>query len=430
MILAGIGSFLVLSLFLRAWSERPGGEAAIRRLTEEFTPEEIGRILEHSPLGLPPADPTNAVADQPQAAELGQVLFFDPRLSRDLTVSCATCHIPARGFTDGKAMAEAFHLHLKVPTLWNVAWNRWFFWDGRSDSLWAQALKPLENPREHGGSRLQFAHLVERDPRLRSRYETVFGALPDLSDPRRFPPRGGPIDDPARPDLAEAWCRVSPEDQELIDRIFANLGKAIAAYERRLVSRRSRFDVFVEGLRDRDPEKQAALSPRERSGLKLFIGRGQCRLCHGGPNFTDGEFHNLGILSGPHGPPPSRDRGLLELARDPFNSKGIFSDDRRAGEEKLNYLSVSQDLWGEVKTPGLRNVAKTSPYMHQGQFTTLADVVRFYSDLRGMVQAGDQEHAILVPLRLRKDDAEALVAFLESLTDEALDPRLKSPIRD
>jgi cytochrome c peroxidase len=223
---------------------------------------------------------------------------------------------------------------------------------------------------------------------------------------------------------------MSPEDQIVIDRIFANIGKAIAAYERRLVSRHSRFDVFVEGLRDRDAEKVRALSPRERIGLKIFIGRGQCRLCHSGPNFTDGEFHNLGIQSTSRASAPSRQSALKELERDPFNSKGNFSDDRRAGEKKLDHLSQGRDLWGQVKTPSLRNVAKTSPYMHQGQFTTLADVVRFYSDLRGMTQAGTAEHAILVPLKLRNNEIEALVTFLECLTDESLEERLTRPISD
>src|SRR5581483_6281118 len=312
----------------------------------------------------------------------------------------------------------------------NVAFNRWYFWDGRSDSLWAQALRPLENPREHGGSRLQIAHLIVQDRRLRRRYERLFGPLPDLSDPGRFPGRGGPVSDSSHPGLQAAWHSMSPEDQGTVDRIFANIGKAISAYERQLLSRHSRFDVFVEGLRERDGTKLRALSAPERAGLKLFVGKGQCRLCHSGPNFTDGEFHNIGIQSLARSSPPDRHRALRELREDPFNSKGTFSDDRRAGERKLDGLRTSPDLWGQVKTPSLRNVAKTSPYMHQGQMTTLTDVVRFYSEFRGMAQPGESEHAILTPLALRKDEVDALVAFLGSLTDEAIDERLTRPIRE
>src|SRR5436190_24217953 len=115
----------------------------------EFTREEIEKILQHSPLGPPPADPTNAVADSADAARLGQKIFFDPRFSRGGKVSCASCHLPSRGFGDGKPLPDQFSIDRNVPTLWNVAYNRWFFWDGRSDTLWSQALKPLENPKEH-----------------------------------------------------------------------------------------------------------------------------------------------------------------------------------------------------------------------------------------------------------------------------------------
>lgn len=429
-ILSAVGSILALSALLWARSERPPGSADVSQLVPDISSAETERILQHSPLGSAPPDPTNGVADNPAAAELGQALFFDPRLSRDANVSCATCHIPSRSFTDGRALLEEFRMDRKVPSLWNVAFNRWYFWDGRSDSLWAQALKPLENPGEHGGNRLQFAHLVARESGLKRRYERVFGPLPDLSDGERFPRHGGPFADPSRAALQAAWLSMAPEDQVLINRIFANLGKAIAAYERRLISRHSRFDVFAEGLRDHDPEKLRALSSRERDGLKLFIGRGQCRLCHSGPNFTDGEFHNIGIQSGSRGIPPSRYSALQELKSDPFNSKGMFSDDPDCGRQKLDHLLVGQDLWGQVKTPSLRNVAKTSPYMHQGQFTTLTDVVRFYSHLGGMTQAGTSEHAILAPVMLRKEEEEALVAFLESLTDETLEERLTRPIQE
>ena len=404
-----------------AWTRHrpPPPAAAPTGATEGFTAQEVERILQHSPLGPPPADPTNAAADHPAAAALGQAVFFDPRFSSNGKVACSTCHDPKRGFGDGKPLPEAFPVDRNVPTLWNVAYNRWYFWDGRADSLWSQALKPLENPREQGTTRLQVVHLVHSDSRLRSLYEKVFGPMQDLGDPRRFPSAGGPPQ--------PAWTSMAEADRALVERIFANVGKSLEAYERRLVSRRSRFDTFVEGLRAGDPAKLGALPPSARLGLKIFVGKGNCRLCHSGPAFSDGEFHNLGIPPSRGGPTPSRFAAIPEVQRDPFNGKGPYSDDRREGAKKLDYLVNLPDTWGQVKTPGLRNVAKTGPYMHQGQFKTLEQVVEFYSMLQGVLQAGHHERTILLPLFLDQKESRALVDFLESLTDEQVDERLLRP---
>jgi cytochrome c peroxidase len=408
-----------------AWTRRGAAPAGgvLPGPAGEFTADEVERILQHSPLAAPPRDPTNAAADDPSAAELGQAIFFDKRLSGSGKVSCATCHNPLLGFGDGKPLPEGFPVDRHVPTLWNVAYNRWYFWDGRSDTLWGQALKPLENPREHGSSRLQVAHVVRGDARLKSMYERGFGPLPDLGDARRFPAAGGPFGE-----HAAAWNAMTEDDRGVVDRIFSNVGKSLAAYERKLVSRASRFDTFVEGLRTGDAKKMEALSPSARLGLKIFVGKGNCRLCHGGPAFTDGEFHNLGIPPTRGGPTPSRFSAIPELRRDPFNAKGLYSDDREAGATKVDFLVDLPETWGQVKTPGLRNVAKTAPYMHQGQFKTLEEVVTFYSLLQGMLQAGHHERTILVPLLLDRNEILGLVEFLESLTDERIDERLLKPI--
>jgi cytochrome c peroxidase len=416
-----LGAVLVLLVAgaVTAWVSRgrlsPKPEAA----SGDFTPQEIEKILQHSPLGPPPPDPTNAVADQPAAATFGQAVFFDPRFSGTGKASCSTCHDPRRGFGDAKAMPDGFPVDRNVPTLWNVAYNRWFFWDGRSDSLWNQALKPLENPRELASSRLAVAHVIRTDARLRSLYEAAFGPMPSMDDVRRFPASGGPAQ--------ENWTSLSEADRALVDRLFTNVGKSIAAYERRLISRRSPFDVFVEGLRTGDRGKQSALSASAKAGLKIFIGKGNCRLCHSGPAFTDGEFHNLGIPPSRGGPTASRFDAIPECRRDPFNGKGVYSDDREAGAKKLDYLVHLPDSWGQIKTPGLRNVAKTAPYMHQGQFKTLAEVVEFYSMLQGVLQAGHHERTILLPLFLDKAESRGLVDFLESLTDEKIDEGLIRP---
>ena len=143
-----------------------------------FTAEEVEKILTFSPLEPPPADSTNRVADDETAARVGQAVFFDERFSRHGDFACATCHVPEKGFADGRALAEGREqLARHTPSLLNVAYNRWFFWDGRADSLWAQALEPLENPLEHGGSRLQYAHIVYHDAALRPAFERLFGPM-------------------------------------------------------------------------------------------------------------------------------------------------------------------------------------------------------------------------------------------------------------
>jgi cytochrome c peroxidase len=418
-------SALALVAAVIAFGRKPSPAPTLAR--DDFTATEVERILQHSPLGPPPPDPTNAVADNPVAAQLGQAIFFDPRFSRAGKTSCFTCHDPKKGFGDGKALPDAFPVDRNVPTLWNVAYNRWFFWDGRADSLWSQALQPFENPREHGTTRLQVVHGLRADERLKSLYRKVFGPLPDLDDVRRFPVTGGPVTEAPDGPNRKAWSAMTEADRVVVDRIFANVGKSLEAYERRLVSRSSPFDLFVEGLRTGDKAKQAALSASAKVGLKIFIGKGNCRLCHSGPAFTDGEFHNLGIPPLRGGPTASRFDAIPVAQQDPFNGKGAYSDDRKAGADKLDYLVHLPDSWGQIKTPGLRNVAKTGPYMHQGQFKTLEEVVEFYSMLQNVLQAGHHERTILLPLFLDAKESKGLVDFLESLTDEKIDESLLKP---
>ncbi len=395
-----------------------------------FSGAERRRILRHAPLGPVPADETNSVADDERAAALGQFLFFDPRLSGNGELSCASCHDPSHGFTDGRSLAEGLGpVERNTLSLWNVAYNRWFYWDGRADSLWAQALNPIERPNELGGSRLRCAHLIGEDQALRRSYEALFGPLPDLADPVRFPPAARPV--PKDPEDAghQAWLSMSEDDREAVDRIFTNLGKAIAAYERKLVSRRSPFDRFAEGVAAGDPElMDAALSPSAQRGLKLFISpRAGCTLCHSGPNFSDGEFHSIGVPPRDGGLPrdPGRYVGADVVRRDPFNALGPFSDaPAGAAAERTGSIANGPHNWGQFKTPSLRNVARTAPYMHQGQFATLDDVLHYYSTLEGAVQLDHHQEQILKPLQLTAQEREDLRAFLESLTDEGIDAHL------
>lgn len=389
----------------------------------------VRRALSHSPLPEPTADPTNRVADNLKAAELGHRIFFDTGFSADGSVSCATCHEPDRGFSDGKPLGRGLGDSVRHSmTIWNAAYQRWFFWDGRADSLWAQALSPLESPLELGGDRTAVAHRIARTPSYRKAYESLFGALPELEDTERFPSRAHPS--AVEADAASAWSAMDEADRRAIDDVFANVGKALAAYERRLVSRNSAFDRFVAGLREEDPVAVAAYPESARRGFEIFVGRGNCRLCHFGPNFSDGEFHNTGIAPLEGGVPrdPARYGGIPIVLGDPFNAASVYSDDRE-GEAagKLRSIRHSTESWGQFRTPSLRNVAITAPYMHEGQIATLRDVVRFYSTLEGSVPAGHHGEQLLVPLNLTEDEIDDLVAFLESLTDTSIDSRWLAP---
>jgi len=391
----------------------------------ELDAAERAILLELSPVPPVPADPTNAHAADERAARLGQALFFDARLSVDGSVSCATCHQPERDWTDGRALARGLEgLSRHTMTLWNAAHNRWFFWDGRKDSLWSQALGPLEDHREHGTSRLALLHLVAEDAGYARAYHDVFGALPELA---QWPRAGRPVAGQPEHPHAQAWARLAPGDQQAADRAFANLGKALAAFQARIVSGPAPFDRFVEGLREGDAEKLAALSPAAQRGARLFVGRGKCVFCHDGPLFTDLEFHDNRVPVGEEGGDPGRKLGIRRLLVDPFNTKSAFADDGGAtGRVKIGLLREDSHGGKLFKTPTLRNVARTAPYMHEGQLATLADVVRFYSRLENAAPETPGER-LVQPLNLGDQEEADLVAFLESLSDAGVPEALRGP---
>ena len=272
------------------------------------------------PLGLDlyiPIPEANPIT--PEKVTLGRQLFFDTRLSRDETKSCASCHEPDRAFADERAVAVGIGNRpgrRNAPTLVNRGYGRLFFWDGRSASLEDQVLQPIGDPNEM-----------------------------DLS-------------------LEEASRRVGRSTDEIAD--------ALSSYIRSILSGNSRFDRFVNGER-------AALTPIEHHGLQVFRGKGHCTACHVGPNFTDERTHNTGVAW----------------------RTGSPSDDG-AGH-------------GAFKTPTLREIARTAPYMHDGSFATLEEVVDFY-DAGG--RANPHLDPEIRPRRFSRDDKGALVAFLHTLSGE------------
>jgi cytochrome c peroxidase len=400
-----------------------------------FTADELARIYRRSPLVEIPGDPTNRIADSEQAAALGQFLFFDKRLSANGEIACANCHQPARGFSDGQTVAIGLAAGRRnTPTLLNVAFNHWFFWDGRADSLWSQALQPLEGSLEEGGDRLNIVHLVATDGALGAAYQRVFGPLPPLDDTTRFPPHARPDPDPQSP-MARVWRAMATADRTEVDRVFSNLGKAIEAYERRLISGASPFDTYVEGLRTGDAAKQATLSPAAMRGLKLFVGAANCGVCHTGPTLSDGEFHNLGLPLR-HGVETDVGRadGMALLQADIFNAAGRFSDDPMGPSgQRLSFLPSPKSQRGAFKTPSLRNVALTASYMHDGRFATLPEVLEFYAQGKaashGRVVGARDANLTLVP-SLTPDQRADLLAFLMTLTGVPPPASLTEPRRE
>lgn len=350
----------------------------------------------------------NAYATNMAAAEFGQRLFFDSRLSADGTISCATCHQPERFFSDGRPLAEGLELGRRnTPTLVGAAHSRWYFWDGRRDSLWAQALSPLEAAHEQGLTRLEIVRLV--DSLYRPEYENVFGPLPDFSDRQRFPERASPLGNAA---AQTAWASMAGSDRQQVDQVFVNLGKAIGAYELRLQPGPARFDDYAQALLAGDEARAATiLTGDEAAGLRLFIGPALCTNCHSGPLLQDPYFHNTGLPDA-SGDPGRADGAPLVLA-DPFNCYGSFSDATPEQCRALNEVRVEgAGLAGAFKTPTLRNIAETAPYMHNGQLATLQEVLQHYNE----APSGAIGRSELQPLDLSPEQLGQLEAFLRTLS--------------
>ena len=313
------------------------GTAGAQPLASPLSNDDIPRILSFGPWP-PPAvrDPSNRVSGEPAAIALGATLFHDPRLSRDGTLSCASCHQPARGFSDGLPRAQGLQPGIRnTPGLVNVSQQRWFGWDGANDNLWAQSLRPLLDAREMGGSLPQLAHKLRSQPELREGYRKAFGQPPG-------------------------------DDDEVV---AVDAAKALAAYQETLVTPRTPFDDFRDAVARGDRAAAATYPAAAQRGLALFLGRGRCYVCHGGPSFSNGEFSDIGMPF--------------------FIAKGQVDPGRHGGIQAL----------------------QRSRY----------NLLRHYSELDENRLHADGE-AILVPLRLSEPETEDLLAFLDSL-NEAAAPR-------
>jgi cytochrome c peroxidase len=387
--------------------------------------QELAQLKELAIAGLPPLpeDPSNRYADDERAAELGQRLFFDRRLSANGEVACASCHLPDKLFQDGTPLGKGVGTtDRRTMSIIGTARSPWQFWDGRKDSQWSQALGPLESAVEHGGDRTQYAHLVGEQYRVE--YEAIFGEFPELAS---LPRHAGPVSDPR---ARAAWEALTPAQQESVNGVFANVGKAIAAYERRIDPAASRFDAYVDAATQGDTAKMGSLLSRDEiAGLKLFLGKGQCLQCHAGPLLTNNEFHNTGVPAARGLPADSgRLAGAKQVLQDEFNCLGPFSDARPQQCGEIRFLAEdSANQLRQFRVPSLRNVAERGPYMHAGQFASLREVVEHYN----RAPAAPQGHSELKPLGLSEKEVEQLVAFLGTLSGGAeADPRwLRPPAR-
>lgn len=342
----------------------------------------------HSLSSHPRLDATNKVDGLPVAQELGHDLFRDTGLSRCGTVSCESCH-SGDGRTVETATAEGCggqRTERNPPTVLNVRHNRWFMWDGRADSLWSQAILPLTNPVEmDSDAEVVRARLVAEES-YRTRYQTLFGVEPSGV--------AAPV-------------------------LMANVGKVMAAYERVLMQVDAPFDTDVKRF-IAAAEAGTAESDPAFLGLKTFVRKGQCVVCHKGPSLTDELFHNVGLED--RGPGAGGQWAVLPQLLDwEFNAAGRHSDDPNGTDamrlRTLRTQAKQEELDGAFRTPSLRNVALTAPYMHTGAQATLEEVVDFYNDGGNPDGTFTGKRTVtIVPLELTDAEKRALVELLKSLT--------------
>ncbi|MDB4979421.1 MAG: uncharacterized protein JWM82_173 [Myxococcales bacterium] len=396
--------------------------------------------------GAPPADPSNHVADAPAARAFGQRLFFDPSFSGRLLegdndgtisslgtqgqagrVSCAGCHVPSAGFVDTRSPHQQVSLGAqwtlrRTPTLLEVAFAPLFNWDGRRDSIWNQALGVMESNREFNSGRLFVAEQLFT--KHRAEYEAIFGPMPALEDATRFPAltaettgcielasmAGSTFKCRGMPGDGADFDGMKPADQALVGQVAANATKALAAYVRQLRCGAGRFDQWLDG-------DDAALSRAEQRGAALFVGRANCVSCHGGPRFTDGAFHNVGLSPAVVAVAIQdlNDRGaatgVAAALADPTSTAGALSD----GDRHALPAAVTAKLEGAFRTPTLRCVAGHPSFMHTGQMRGLDQVMAFF-DRGGDRAGGYPGTSELAPLGLSERERADLVAFMDTLT--------------
>jgi cytochrome c peroxidase len=320
---------LVTLLSVAAAALAPGAPAQGKAAPEKF---EFKVPLGLRELKIPEDNPLTK-----EKIELGKQLYFDPRLSRDGTVSCATCHDPKKGWSNGEPFATGIKGQVggrSAPTIVNAAYQSNQFWDGRAKEVEGQALGPIQNPIEMDMTLPELVERLNKVEGYRQQFQKVFGS----------------------------------------DVTADGVAKALASFERTILSGNTPYDRYKAG-------DKTALSPAAERGMNIFFNKAFCSACHSGPNFTDGAFHNIGV-------------GMDKKAPD-------------MGRETVSKLLGDR---GSFKTPTLREISRTAPYMHDGSLKTLEDVIEYYR--KGGV-ANPQLDEEIFPLKVTDEEKKDLITFLK-----------------
>lgn len=376
---------LIGLLFLAVWVSDAHSQTD---RAPELSKQSIARIISHGPWPEPiPADPGNRYSGDPQSEAIGAQLFRDPTLSANGQISCASCHIEKHGFAEPLARAKGLATHDRnTQGLLNVGMQRWFGWDGGTDSLWAASLRPMLSPIEMGATIDQLAKTLR-----------------------------------AKPAFIQWLQKQQPADPN-DEQIAVAAAMAIGAWMRTLRSPKTAFDEFRDALASGDAARIAkarqTYPASAQRGLAFFVGPGRCQFCHFGADFSNGEFHDIGrpFIVEKGRVDPGRYRGIQRLRKDPFNLLGQFSESPTSGEQaKTRTVVLNRNTWGQWRTPSLRNLAQTAPYMHDGSLATLDDVIQYYStiDLDRLHTDGE---SLLRPLQMSDAEVADLKAFLLSLS--------------
>jgi len=330
-----------------------------------------------------PHDAGNELSGIEWAEQLGQKLFNDPNLSGSKEIACSTCHLQNKGFAENLNVAIGAGRNVRnTQGLLNVGLQHWFGWDGGTDSLWAASLRPILSEVEMAAEISAVAAHYRSQKRIMEVFE-----LHDLT---------------------------VMSDEALV----VLLAKSIAAYMRTIRSAETEFDYFRSSFLAGDSSAFIAYPPSAARGLKIFLGDANCHVCHFGPNFSNGEFHDTGrpFFTGVGQVDPGRYAGIKRVKQDRYNLAGEYNRTNVQDEiRKTTTVKLQQSNFGQWRTPSLRNLTLTAPYMHDGSLATLRDVVDAYADI-DPDRLHTKGESILKPLDLDDQSREDLVRFLETLS--------------
>ena len=422
-VLKGVALVAAVGVALSVWATQDPMRPMMR---DRWSAQELSTIgsMRLNDAGERPTDPSNAYEARADAAALGRALFNDVRLSMNGQVSCASCHLSDNEFQDGRQLGQGVGTGKRrtMPVM-GAAHAPFLFWDGRKDSLWSQALGPLEDAAEHGANRTQLVKVLQDN--YKDQYQKLFGPLPEMDGlPHHASPEGTAAE-------RAAWRAMPETSRDAINRAFANMGKAIAAYERGISYGASRFDRYAQATVSGDARGQEVFSQQEAHGLRLFLTKGQCATCHNGPMLTDHAFHNTGVPPiKPSEPDNGRAQGTKMLLEDEFNCLGRYSDAKPEQCAELQFLSTDDPSQvAAFRTPSLRNVADRAPYMHAGQFGSLYEVLQHYARSPKAVIGHSElahpgeKHTDRQVIRLSEAEVADIETFLRTLSGPVVQPQ-------